>query len=86
VDEALDATATGPGVAAISNTGGVKAGRDGCSNYLPSLHYFTGVLDEIALYTRALSASDIQGIYLAGAAANACRQSTLPAWANRATT
>jgi hypothetical protein len=29
------------------------------------------MLDEIALYTRALSASDIQGIYLAGAAANA---------------
>jgi hypothetical protein len=68
VDGVLDGSSVGTGVAAISNSGSVTAGKDGCSGFNPSLHYFTGVLDEIALYTRALSAIEIQGIYTQGSA------------------
>src|SRR5207302_428908 len=55
VDGVVDASGTGPGTASISNGGSVTAGKTGCSGFNGSLHFFTGLLDELSLYNRALS-------------------------------
>jgi hypothetical protein len=65
VDGALNNSATLGALAVISNAAPVIAGWSPCQ---PSgtTHYFSGLLDELALYNRALSAVEIQRIYAAG--------------------
>src|SRR5262249_17535466 len=62
VDGSLDVTATTPGVANISNTVNLVAGHSVCVG-ADGTTYFSGQLDEIALYQRALTTNEIQAIY-----------------------
>ena len=52
-------------IASISNTDNLKIGIGPCVPW--GYSYFTGLLDELAIYNRALSVTDIQNIYNAGA-------------------
>jgi hypothetical protein len=44
---------------------GSEDGRTECTN-CPGTRYFRGMIDEVSIYNRALNASEIQSIYLAG--------------------
>ena len=63
VDGVLEASTTAP-VAVVANASPLELGRTPCAavNEGP----FFGILDEVTLYTRALSAAEIQAIHAAG--------------------
>ncbi|MGZ5566823.1 MAG: LamG-like jellyroll fold domain-containing protein, partial [Limisphaerales bacterium] len=78
IDGRLDATFTGPGPTPpdVSNNDMFRAGQStcGCCGVPP----FTGDLDEITLYNRALSAAEIYDIFAAGSAGKRTPTSVLP--------
>ena len=51
---------------AVPNTQAVPL-RIGMSYYVPSGEYFKGAIDDVRIYNRALSAQEIQQLYLGGA-------------------
>ena len=67
IDGTLNNSATLSAVAAINNTAPVVAGWSPCQPP-GTTHYFSGALDEIALYNRALSGAEIQAVFNAGSA------------------
>ena len=74
IDGALDGTSNGPGVANISNTADLIAGQGPCAS--SGSNYFTGLLDEIEVFNRALNSNEIAGIYQAGGAGKCKPQGT----------
>jgi hypothetical protein len=66
IDGALNNSATFGVKAFISNSATVYAGWSPCQP--ANSHFFDGVLDEISLYNRALTATEVQAIYNAGEA------------------
>lgn len=64
VDGTLDVSAITPGIANISNSVNLVAGRSACVGADGTVR-FTGQLDEIAIYQRALVANELQAIYSA---------------------
>ena len=67
VDGTLDVTGTTPGVASISNAVNLVAGKSVCVGADGTVR-LAGQLDEISVYLRALSLSELQAIYNAGTA------------------
>jgi hypothetical protein len=69
IDGVLDvaSSASSGTVSRINNTANLTAGKGVCVG-IDGTSPLTGQLDEITLYNRALSASEIQGIYQAGSA------------------
>ena len=82
VNGKLDATATNPAVLSV-NRGSVDTGRcmyarigahrtdnDHCTSptATPGYNHFSGVIDEVGIFNRALSQKEIQALYAAGAA------------------
>ena len=67
IDGVLDVAGGTAGVTNIINAADFVIGRSTCG---PSdgTDFFTGLLDEISLYERALSASEVKSIFLAGGA------------------
>ena len=65
VDGVLDAVTTSP-VANIVNASPLELGRSPCIVADPATTPFNGVLDEVTLYSSALSAAEIQAIFAAG--------------------
>jgi hypothetical protein len=73
VDGVLDVSTNGAAIANINNAAHLFAGRSPCiSGVGPGAtdvtSYFNGQLDEIGFHNRAISATEIQSLYLAGAA------------------
>jgi uncharacterized repeat protein (TIGR02543 family) len=77
IDGILDSTASSSGITHIRNSVDLVAGRSVCVG-IDGTANFTGQLDEISVYNRALAASEIQGIYNAGGAGK-CATQLLPA-------
>jgi hypothetical protein len=67
IDGVLDSTATTSGVTDIVNTAELMAGRSACQ-FVDGTQYFTGQLDELEIFNRALASSEIQAIFSAGSA------------------
>src|SRR6266542_1810104 len=68
IDGVLDSSSdSAGGVTRINNATDLKVGRSVCVG-IDGTSPFTGQLDEISIFTRALSGSEIQGIYEAGSA------------------
>jgi hypothetical protein len=67
IDGAVDASQTTPGVTNISNSASLIAGKSACTGS-GATEFFTGLLDEIEIFNRALSEIEIQAIYNAGSA------------------
>jgi hypothetical protein len=67
VDGLLSNTGTSPGVTNISNGAELIAGKSACTG-VDGTDFYTGLLDEIEIYNRALTASEIQAIVNAGSA------------------
>ena len=66
LDGALIQSASWPGnLANLLNTNPITIGA---SMEYPTYEYFNGVIDEVSLYNRALSSSEVQSIYSAGSA------------------
>ena len=63
VDGVLNDSRTSATVLAVENTESLEAGRTVCDGV--GGNYFNGILDEIAIYNRALSASEVLSIYRA---------------------
>src|SRR2546426_107691 len=76
IDGVLDATSTTPGVTNIVNSVNLIAGRTACTG-LDGTFSFTGLLDEIEIFNRALAPNEIQAIVNAGSAGK-CRTSISP--------
>lgn len=70
IDGMTDATFTGSAPVVISNSAELTAGRSACTgNTVGSSgieSHFTGQLDEIEFYSRALTPNEVRNIYLAG--------------------
>jgi subtilisin family serine protease/subtilisin-like proprotein convertase family protein len=79
VDGVLDMSNSTPSVTSISNNVALIAGVDACVG-VDGTAPFTGQLDEVSIFTRALPLSEIRAIYLAGITAGAgkCGAQTLP--------
>ncbi|MBI2361462.1 MAG: LamG domain-containing protein, partial [Deltaproteobacteria bacterium] len=67
IDGVLDSSGTTSGVTNIGNSASLEAGKSTCTG-VDGTEFFTGLLDEIEIYNRALSASEIQAIFAAGSA------------------
>ena len=67
VDGVLEATTTASGVININNTAQFTAGRSPCIGIGGTVHY-KGEFDEIEIFNKALSTSEIQAIFNAGSA------------------
>lgn len=61
VDGLLDVTHTSAGLTNVSNSFVLAAGISTCTGSADGTQSLTGQLDEVALYARALSSSEIQG-------------------------
>ena len=64
-DGALAGTQTTTGITSLSNSSPCQISYSPCLGF-SGLSLFTGLLDEIRIYTRALSLSEIQAMYAAG--------------------
>src|SRR5262249_43943967 len=71
IDGVLTASVTMPGIANIVNSTPIIAGRTACTG-IPPTQSFTGLLDELEIFNRALSQTEIQAIVNAGSAGK-CR-------------
>jgi len=58
-------------IADVSNTANLKIGNGPCVSF-DGTTWFSGKLDEISVYTRALSASDVLAVYSAGSSGKCC--------------
>ena len=67
VDGVLEATTTASGVINVNNTAPFTAGRSPCIGLGGTVHY-KGEFDEIEIFNKALSTSEIQAIFNAGSA------------------
>lgn len=67
IDGLLDVTGTTAGVTNLVNTASLLAGREPCVG-VDGTQFFTGLLDEIELTNRALTATEIQALFAAGSA------------------
>src|SRR5207245_7796000 len=61
----------------INNTTDLTMGRNACTG-VAGLNPFTGQMDEISIYNRALSSDEIQAIYNAGSAGKCAPNSQPP--------
>jgi subtilisin-like proprotein convertase family protein len=77
VDGVLDNATTTTGIADIQNTAMLKAGIDTC-DFVDATVPFVGDLDEMDLWDRALSPSEIHAIYAAGSAGKYSTNSLYP--------
>jgi hypothetical protein len=75
IDGVLDATSNGPGTADISNTADLIAGQGPCAG--SGSNFYTGLLDEIEVFPRALGAGEIAAIYRAGTSGK-CKPTPTP--------
>jgi hypothetical protein len=67
IDGVLDVAGGTAGVTDIHNDADFVLGRSACGP-ADGTDFFTGLLDEISLYERALSATEVKGIFAAGSA------------------
>ena len=67
IDGVLDVTGTTGGVTNVVNSSLLIAGRSTCTG-VDGTHFFTGLLDELEIFNRALSAEEIAAIFNAGSA------------------
>ena len=67
VDGTLDVRGATPGINVISNTAKLVAGTQVCVG-VDGVQNFTGQLDEISIYSRALTPNEVQAIFAAGSA------------------
>lgn len=65
IDGVLDTTGTTAGVTNLANAVALVAGREPCTG-VDGTQFLTGLLDEIELTNRALTAGEIQNIFLTG--------------------
>lgn len=66
LDGTIDSTGSAAGVTALSNSSDMVSGRSACSGRFIDFVRFSGLLDELALYNRALTSGEIQEIANAG--------------------
>lgn len=76
IDGLIDASDTKPGIVNSVNSPELIAGKAACTGVDGTLS-FTGLLDELEIFDRALSTSEIQSIVSAGSAGK-CRTCTPP--------
>ena len=67
IDGVLDVAGTTPGVTTIVNSSHLIAGKSTCTG-IDGTDFFTGLLDELEIFNRALTAEEIRAIYEAGSA------------------
>ncbi len=67
VNGILDQQNTGPGTASISNTASFQVGSALCSDAGNGFVPFTGSIDEVATWSRALHANEVKQLYRRGA-------------------
>jgi hypothetical protein len=77
IDGSLDSSATASGMADINNSAIMRAGNSDCVG-VDNTQPFVGELDELVLWDRALSPSEIAAIYQAGSAGKCGAPSSLP--------
>lgn len=65
VDGALDVSKSTPGTTNLSNTAGLIAGRSTCTG-VDGTGAFTGLMDELAIFDRALASTEIEAAFAAG--------------------
>jgi Tol biopolymer transport system component len=62
IDGVLDSSATGTGVANVSNSANLTVGSGACVG-VDGTEFFTGQLDELDIFNRALAASEVKDTY-----------------------
>ena len=67
IDGILDSSNTTPGVTNLNTAASLIAGKSTCTG-VDGTNFFTGLLDEIEIYDRALSAAEVQAIFRANCA------------------
>jgi hypothetical protein len=65
IDGVLKNSETNSGVIGVANTHGWRIGCSG-SDIAPNASFFTGSIDDVRIYNRALSASEVQELYTMG--------------------
>jgi hypothetical protein len=69
VDEALQSSANSSAIGDVNDSGSpLEIGRYFRQGWASPTGYFSGRIDEVQIYNRALAASEVQAIYNAGSA------------------